>query len=138
MFESKTSVKMYDTDAAGILYFASQFRFAHEAFEELLLKEGYTFADLLEREPFIFVIVHAESDYVAALKVGDKIDVKAWVSKIGNSSFEFSYHFFRDDELVGKAKTNHVTLSRVERQKIEIPNKVKSILNKYSNFNIKY
>ncbi|MBT6121278.1 acyl-CoA thioesterase [bacterium] len=138
MFQANTTVKMYDTDAAGILYFASQFRFAHEAFEELLQKEGYTFADFIEREPFLFVIVHAECDYVASLKVGDKIDVNAWISKIGNTSFEFSYHFFRNMELVGKAKTNHVTLDRVGRKKMEIPDKINVLLNKYADFSIEY
>ena len=38
IFKHKNTVRMYDTDAAGILYFASQFRFSFPSYNSLPVK----------------------------------------------------------------------------------------------------
>ena len=35
MFETKTNIKLHDTDAAGITFFANHYRIAHTAYEAL-------------------------------------------------------------------------------------------------------
>ena len=35
-FEIKSSIKLHDTDAAGVVFFVSHFRIAHTAYEEFL------------------------------------------------------------------------------------------------------
>lgn len=125
------TVRMYDTDAAGILYFGNQFRFAHDAFETLMHEEGLTFQDLFEREPFMFVIVHAESDYLSSLHVGDPIVVQTWVSHIGTTSFHISYEILKGDQLMGRAKTIHVCIDKSTRGKQVFPPKVRGFLEKY-------
>lgn len=121
MFKTTNTVRMYDTDAAGILYFGSQFRFAHDAFEALLAEEGFTFQHLFEKSPFIFVIVHAESDYKHSLHVGDQLEVETEVSHIGTTSFTLSYSFYKKTEnepiLAGTAKTIHVCIDKITRKK---------------------
>lgn len=123
---------MYDTDAAGILYFANQFRFAHDAFESLMASEGLNFQQMFEVEPFLFVIVHAESDYKISLKVGDPITVRTWIENIGTTSFSIAYHIYKNDEiLVGTAKTVHVCIDKHTREKTPIPEKPLGFLRKY-------
>lgn len=131
MFKTTMSVRMYDTDAAGILYFGSQFRFAHDAFESLLQSEGVSFADLLEKEDFMFVIVHAEADYKSSLKVGDVIDVRTYISRIGDTSFVVEYSILRQGETVGRVQTVHVCIDKETRSKKAIPEKVRVFLKKY-------
>ncbi|MGE4169990.1 MAG: acyl-CoA thioesterase [Candidatus Margulisiibacteriota bacterium] len=131
-FLSSQTVKMYDTDAAGILYFANQFRFAHDAFEELMASEGLSFQRLFDHEPYIFVIVHAESDYFSSLKVGDGIQVKTWISYIGESSFHISYDVFKGEVLTGRAKTVHVCIGKASRAKQSLPDEIRALLNKYA------
>lgn len=131
-FTQTLQVRMYDTDAAGILYFGNQFRFAHDTFEAMMDTEGWNFQRLFEVEPFIFVIVHAESDYLGPLHVGDKIQVIAKVSHIGNSSFTLDYAIYKADTLVGKAQTVHVCLDKVTRTKQPIPASFLPILEKYT------
>ena len=125
-------VRMYDTDAAGILYFGNQFRFAHDTFEAMMDVEGWNFQRLFEVEPFIFVIVHAESDYLGSLHVGDEIEVVATVTHIGNSSFTLSYHIYKAKVLVGKAQTVHVCLDKITRSKQPIPASFRPVLMKYT------
>jgi 1,4-dihydroxy-2-naphthoyl-CoA hydrolase len=130
-FLSKNQVRMHDTDMAGILYFARQFRFAHDALEDFFKSVGYTFHNIFHDQNFVFVIVHAEADYLKALKVGDELQVHLTVEKIGTSSISFLYHIFREKELVGTVKTVHVTLDSKTRVKLDVPDIIREKLSKY-------
>lgn len=131
MYISHNKVRMHDTDMAGILYFPRQFRFAHDALEDWIESEGLGFDQVFHRENFVFVIVHAEADYLDSLKVGDKLDVHLNIERIGTTSFTVSYQIFRKKHLVGTAKTVHVTLNSQTREKIEIPEMFRQILSKH-------
>lgn len=132
-FIAKNKVRMHDTDMAGILYFPRQFRFAHDALEDFVENMGVTFDQLFREEEFVFVIVHAESDYYVPLHVGDNIEVHLSVERIGNSSFTIVYQIYREPEhiLVGSAKTVHVCLESKSRIKIPIPDKLLKSLIQY-------
>lgn len=122
-------VRMNDTDAAGILYFANQFRMVHEAFETLIESRGLGFSDLMDRYPFLFVIRHAESNYLHPLKVGDALEVSAWVSHMGDTSFTMSYDLKKGSQLVGTSKTVHVTIDKKHGKKISLPEELRQFLN---------
>lgn len=131
MFTTHNKVRMHDTDMAGILYFPRQFRFAHEAFEDLVESIGFSFDHLFRTMPFVFVIVHAEADYMQPLHVGDKLRVELHVQKIGTTSFTIHYNIFRGKELTGTALTTHVCLDTHTRKKIHIPEEFRIALEKY-------
>lgn len=132
MFIAHNKVRMHDTDMAGILYFARQFRFVHDALEDFAETEDLKFDHIFNNKTFVFVIVHAEADYLAPLKVGDVLEVHLKVEKIGNSSFTIGYDIYRSkNELVGRAKTVHVTLDNKTRTKIPIPAELKHKLEKH-------
>ena len=132
-FITKNKVRMHDTDMAGILYFARQFRFVHDTFEDFIESEGLNLHQMFQEERFIFVIVHVEADYYHSLHVGDALDVHLSVERIGNTSFTLSYKIFRSlkNELVGTAKTVHVCIDKESRAKSEIPPKFVKALEKY-------
>lgn len=130
-FIAQNKVRMHDTDMAGILYFPRQFRFAHDALEDFIESLGMTFETVFRKEKFVFVIVHAEADYLLPLHVGDKLEVHLTVEKIGTTSFTFNYQIFREKILVGTAKTVHVCLDSETRTKIIIPERMKQSLEKY-------
>lgn len=124
------SVKMYDTDMAGIIYFASQFRFAHDAFERFMQDNGASIRQLFLHEPYIFVIVNANSDYLAPLQIGDDLEVDLYISKIGRSSVTVGYDIYKKEngQLVGRVSTTHVCLDKASRQSQEIPLAIKDKL----------
>jgi 1,4-dihydroxy-2-naphthoyl-CoA hydrolase len=124
--KKKLTVRLHDTDAAGILFYANQFLFIHDAYEELLQLIGLPVATILRDEPFILPIVHAESKYLKPLAVGDEITVRVQVAKIGKTSFVLEYELSGvDDTLVGKAKTVHVAVSKQTQNKIALPEKLR-------------
>lgn len=129
MFVVTDKVRLNDTDAAGILYFANQFRFIHDAFDDFFESEGYSFHKMLYDESFTFVIVHAEADYLAPLAISDKIEIHLSIANIGTSSFSVVYKIYKSDQtLVGTAKTVHVYLDRATRTKRPIPEHFITIL----------
>lgn len=131
-FISKNKVRMHDTDMAGILYFARQFRFAHDALEDFIESRGMTFHQLFKREKFVFVIVHCEADYFLPLAVGDDLEVHLAVEKVGTTSFTLYYKIYnRDKKLVGTVKTVHVCLDSGTRAKIPIPDHFRKDLEKF-------
>lgn len=132
MFIAYNKVRMHDTDMAGILYFARQFRFVHDALEDFAESEGYGLHHLFHSKDFVFVIVHAEADYLTTLRVGDELEVHLTVERIGNSSFTLDYQIYKSDAvLCGTAKTVHVTLDSKTRKKIPIPQELRKSLEKY-------
>lgn len=131
VFTSFNQVRMHDTDMAGILYFARQFRFAHDALEDFFAAEGMDFNALFHKESFVPVIVHCEADYFVPLKVGDRLETHLTVERLGTTSFTLFYQIFRDGELIGTVKTVHVTLTRETRKKIPMPENLREILSRY-------
>ena len=122
MITYKTTVKMHDTDAAGILFFGNQFRMVHEAYEVVLETIGMSFADILRKTHFFVPIVHAEADYKLPLLVGDKLTITVRLTKIGKTSFSFDYKIYNQKKnLVGTAKTIHVSVNNRTHKKIPLP-----------------
>jgi len=132
MFITKNTIRMHDVDIVGILYFPRQFRFVHEALEDFLTSEGIPFDKLLQEKNFLFVIVHCESDYLAPLTLGNKIEVHVHVDNIGTSSFTMAYTIYLESgKKVGTAKTVHVSLDHKTKSKILIPEHLHKILKKH-------
>lgn len=132
MYIARNKVRMHDTDMAGILYFARQFRFMHDAWEDLMEGEGVFFDHLFSGNDYAFVIVHAEADYLAPLKVGDHLEIHVKVDHIGTTSFTAGYQIYRTEVMVGTGSTVHVAIDPVKRTKLPIPEQFRKILLKYS------
>jgi 1,4-dihydroxy-2-naphthoyl-CoA hydrolase len=132
MFTYKTKIRLHDTDAAGILFFANQFKIVHDAYEDLLEKFGWSFKKMLQGTDYFLPIVHAESDYKAPVFVGDKIAITVKVGHIGTTSFSFEYTLKRGKTLVGTAQTVHVTINQKTRKKIPLPPAMRKALKQYS------
>jgi len=131
MFTYQTKIRLHDTDAAGIIFFANQFKIVHDAYEDLLEEFGWSFEKMLKGTDYFLPIVHAESDYKVPVRVGDKITIAIKVGHIGNTSFSFEYTLNRGKTLVGTAKTVHVTINQKTRQKIPLPAALRRALTKY-------
>jgi 1,4-dihydroxy-2-naphthoyl-CoA hydrolase len=133
MFIYKTQIRLHDTDAAGLLFFANQLVLVHDAYEKLLQKLGFSFEAMLKKRNYFLPIVHIESDYKAPLFVGDEITISVVVENIGTSSFTFIYEIRNKKRLlVGTAKTVHVTINKATKKKTNLPKDFRAALEKIS------
>lgn len=126
MFRFTTTVKLYDTDASGALFFAAQFRLAHDACEAFLaaskiLAQGST--------ALWFPMVHAEADFAAPLRWGDAVTVEVRPGRVGKTSFGLCYRLIKSDGTVaGTVETVHVTVSGKTGRPVRVPAKLRAVL----------
>ena len=129
MFRYETKIRLYDTDAAGILFFANQFRLVEEAYEDFLETNGVQIKDFLDKSDFIVPIVHADSDFLSPLRVGDRITIEISLASMGDSSFTLGHRIIKEEGvLCGKGSTVHVCVSSNDFSRIPVPDKIKDIL----------
>lgn len=129
-FIHSTQIRMSDTDAAGVLYFAHQLRLAHEAYEAFLDSAGLPIRGLLAGDCHL-PIVHAEADFTAPLRVGDRVEIDVSVDSIGETSYKILYRFRKDKEVaVGSAQTVHVAVDAKTGRKRKLPDDLRAALKK--------
>ena len=124
----KTSIKLYQTDAAGLLFFSRLFEIAYDAYQDLLEKSSLSLSEILKNEPFLTPVVHAEADYRMPLEAGDRIEVRMTVENIGRTSCTLLYDIIKNDQIAGKVKIIHVSIDKRLGGKISIPERLKEIL----------
>ena len=131
MFQYTTTIKLHETDAAGLLFFTNQFKLMHDAYEQLIESLGFGFAVLIRERSYFLPIVHAQADFKAPLFVGNRITIQVGVDHIGETSFSFAYTITDEQKhLVGTGKTVHVTMDKKTHTKIPLPPDMRSALSK--------
>ena len=68
-----------------------------------------------------FVVARAEIDYRSSVAMGEVLDIEVHVSRVGNSSFDFTYRVTGPDgRLVAEAKTTQVSFDWRSRTKTRL------------------
>ncbi len=129
-FEHTLTVRLYDTDAAGYIFYGSQFRMAHEAFEAFMEHLGLPVGRVISQGDYLCPIVHAEADYLVPLGIGDRVTVRVAVQSVGETSFSLGYRLFTEDGtvMVGSVGTVQVAVDRRTRQAAPIPAELRRLL----------
>lgn len=131
-FTCELTVRLYDTDAAGFLFYGSQFRLAHAALEEFLQHLGLPIGEVLRRREVLFPVVHAEADYRAPLSAGDRLTVRVGVRAIGERSFTIAYRFLLPGgREAGGALTVHSALDTATGASCPLPEALRAALGPY-------
>lgn len=131
-FTCGQTVRLYDTDAAGFLFYGSQFRIAHAALEDFLAHLGLPIGNILREPATLFPVVHAEADYRAPLRAGDRLTVRVGVRAIGERSFTITYCFvFADGREAGSALTVHAALDPATGCSCPLPAAVREAFSPY-------
>ena len=126
----KVHVRWDDQDAYGHVNNAKYLTYMQEA-RVALFWVGPKEKGQVEKFTDVFV-AHAEVDYLLPIfNGGFDIDVKIWVSKIGNSSFETSYELLSDKGLHARGKTVQVMIDLDTMKARRISEAEKAMLEEY-------
>ena len=132
-FSNSLKVRVYDTDAAGILYFAAQFRFVQDTFEAFFESIGTPIPEMVAQSPYIAPAVRAEAEYYKTLKAGMRIEVAVEVAKLGTTSMTLAYNISGPDgTCYGRARMVYVFVSRDSGEKRPIPTALRTRLAQYA------
>jgi 1,4-dihydroxy-2-naphthoyl-CoA hydrolase len=74
-FAYSRTIRLADTDAAGVVYFARTLSLCHEAYEEALSNAGIPLGELLGGAGIVVPIARSEAEYLRPLRPGDKIRI---------------------------------------------------------------
>lgn len=114
-------IRVQDTDATGVLYFANQLQIGLEAFEDYLAAEGFSLKKMVDEKKFLLPIVHAESDFFEPVFLGDTLDVTLSFPKVGTSSFTHASDILKEGKKVGWVSIVHVAVCPQKNASIPIP-----------------
>lgn len=133
MFRTRTIVQLHDTDAAGLLFFANQFKMAHDCYQALLESGELGFSRILAELDYLLPIVHAEADFNSPMHVGQSLAVEARAVRIGKTSFTLAYSLKdgRGTE-VGTVQTVHVCMSKATRKSMTLPDDLRELLTQHT------
>lgn len=130
MFSYPVTVRLHDTDAAGRLYFANQFRLAHEAYEAFMKACGHPLPALLAKGRQALPIVHAAADFRTPLSLGQELSVEIKPLRIGKTSFTLVYRLVAEGRTVGHVTTVHVAIDAKRGSKQPLPARLRAALQK--------
>lgn len=129
MYDYSDFVKLPDTDGAGIVFFGNYFRLAHYAYEALMASLGFSLRSVLEGGEFLLLIVHAEADYRASLRTGDRYTITVEIERLGSRSFTLAYKVIEaSDRIVAELKTVHVATNGDGSESQALPPELKARL----------
>lgn len=118
-------VRLADTDAAGVIYFANMAKFFHEAYEESLISSGIDMDRFLRNSSIGFPIVHSSIDFFQPIFCGETLTISGTPTQLSDSKFEIVYIAVRDLEnpltQIAKGKTVHVAIDTQTRKRTDLP-----------------
>ncbi len=114
------TIHFSDTDAAGVVYFATLLSICHEAYENSLQASGIDLKTFFQGSDIAVPIIHAEIDFYQPLFCGDRLQINLITTQLNETDFEIFYTIFHEsslDKCVAKAKTKHVSINPKIRQR---------------------
>ena len=103
-FSIQNKIYYHDTDAGGLVYYATYLQHLEEGRYELCLSLGVDLGEYALKG-VAFPAVHVEVEYKSPARYGDTIIIYTNVEKIGNSSIHFFQEIKRGAVTLVKAKT---------------------------------
>jgi acyl-CoA thioester hydrolase len=101
----------HDTDAGGVVYYASYLKYLEEGRTEYCRSKGIDVAEYAGKG-IVFPVVRLEIDYKSPARYGDVIRVFTRPEKLGNASFCFSQEIRKGETVILQAKTVWACINR--------------------------
>ena len=110
-FVYPVTVRLYHTDAAGVMFCSRLLELAHEAYEALLEREGLGLDRILAQGSYRLPVVALEAEFLRPIGVGVRLQVELTLTRRGAHSYQVAYQF-RDPagEVRARAVTRSVAL----------------------------
>lgn len=118
VFEWNSQIRFHQADPAGWMFFGRAFELAHDCFEDFLQHLGLNWKDWFQNSRYAMPIRKAEADYRRPLPAGAEFQIRAHVSRLGETSVTLKFEFYRGADLCLVLQSTHV-LMNIQTQKSE-------------------
>ena len=123
-FSYHRTVRLSDTDAAGVVFFARTLAMCHEAYEESLAAAGLPLKDFLGASDVVVPIARSEADYLRPLRPGDKLRITVAPEPLTANSFALRFEIVKlgaAEKVAARVRTEHVCTSPAKRERAPLP-----------------
>jgi len=124
-------VRLADTDAAGVVYFAHLLQMCHTAYEEVLINQGINLQEYLTQGTIALPIIHGEIDCLRPIYWGDQVLIALTPQFLSETELLIEYELTIEPEftkVVARGKTRHVCIHPKTRQRLPFPPEIKQSL----------
>lgn len=128
LFKYSFTTRLHDIDAAGVVFFARIFYYAHDAYETFLNHHQQSIEKILQAD-FILPVSHTEADFKAPIFLNEEITIEIFFQNVKDNEFTLNYHFLdQSGRLKATALTQHVCLDSSTRTRKALPDSIRSLL----------
>lgn len=121
-FRHTVTVRFFEIDRAGIVFFGRFFEYCHATFEELLMSAFGDLESIFRTSSWGMPLVHTESDHLRPVFIGERLTIELEVAALGGASITFAYRILGPDgDLRAKVTLKHAFVSRPDFQPIPMP-----------------
>ncbi len=115
------TLRLYDTDAAGFMFYARYFYYLHDAYEEMLHNHQLEIHKILDGS-YLFPISHAEADFKSPVKLNQSITIEIFAAAIEKDRFSLRFEFKNElGHIVATARTQHVCINKQLPGTVDLP-----------------
>ena len=118
-YSFKEDVKIYDTDAQGIVHYAGYYRFFTDAMQEFIKSKGYSFP-LIDENRWM-VVLESNAKYVNSARMGDTLNTSLKVSLISKKILRFDFDITRNEEQICQGYILHICIDKNSWKSVELP-----------------
>jgi YbgC/YbaW family acyl-CoA thioester hydrolase len=132
VYTGTARIRWADVDLVGIMRFSAVTRFIEMAEQELLREAGLPFGDLFSPPAVWMPRRHLSIDYLAPARIDDALTVRAWVSRMGDTSLTLAVELAQPDgRLVARTALVVVCVTVESFEKRPLPHVVREKLAPY-------
>lgn len=126
-------IRFSDCDPAGIAFFGAWFTLANAAIEDFFESAlGVDFHDLHGARRIGTGFVHAEADWFAPGRMGDRLLFTPLITRIGAASYATTLHAHRDGAELARFRFVNATTALDAAAPIPIPEDLRAALARYA------
>lgn len=118
-YSFKEDVKIYDTDAQGIVHYAGYYRFFTDAMQEFINSKGYSFPIVDENR--WMVVLESNAKYIKSARLGDTLNTQLKVSLVSNKILRFDFDILRNEEQICQGYILHICIDKNRWKSTELP-----------------
>ncbi|NJM64338.1 MAG: 1,4-dihydroxy-2-naphthoyl-CoA hydrolase [Acaryochloris sp. RU_4_1] len=129
------TIRLQDTDAAGVIYFTSALNICHEAFEDSLIASGIDIRTFFSNPDTAMPIVHTNIDFLKPCFCGDQLVLHLSTHQLAEDEFEVRYNITavnKSERLIGQATLRHICINPINRQRHPLPEELVTWLQRWS------
>ena len=122
-FHYPHTVRLQEVDAAGVVFFGHYLGLFNDALLDWMERAGLSAPTLIQERGILAPVKHAEADYLAPARFGDKLTVELVRAAVEPTQFTIGYRVSRraDQVVLAVGQTAHVFVDASRFQRVEAP-----------------